>query len=66
MQQITNSAQLMDALHQLRDALQEMALMLSDYQYEIDEAQRAMAQDQVQNLLQSFGASTTGPSKDAA
>lgn len=57
----STTVQLMDSLHQLRDALNEMALLLSDYQYEMDANKRAQAQEQVQAMLKSFNAPAGGP-----
>jgi hypothetical protein len=54
MQPNATSVALLESLGSLRDALNEMALVLSDYQYEMDANKRLAAQEQVISMLKSF------------
>jgi hypothetical protein len=54
MQSNATSVALLESLGSLRDALNEVALVLSDYQYEMDANKRLAAQEQVVSMLKSF------------
>ena len=46
-----SNAQLLHALMSLRESLSEMALILSDYQFDVDIAMRRAAKEQADQML---------------
>jgi len=53
--QLAKLAQLVEALHAMRDALTLASLELRDFQFELDKRRREVAQDHAAAVLQKVG-----------